>query len=198
MPTTWNLAAAHLLSICQISIPGGVAMRSVASFTIARTEIVRPDGSLAGRLPAFAESRAEVVRLYRGMFSPGRSMPRPWACSARAGSARSPRRSAKRPWWSGSVPRCGPRMCCCRRFASSARSFGAASPSPKRSATGAGTSVARVLRARVRTFRSACRSAPRRPTPSVWRLRSSSGTSRAWRSASSATAPAPRGTSTRP
>ena len=42
-------------------------MRPVASFTIARTEIVRPDGSLAGRLPAFAESRAELVRLYRAM-----------------------------------------------------------------------------------------------------------------------------------
>ena len=42
-------------------------MRPVASFTIARTEIVRADGSLAGKLPAFAESRAELVRLYRAM-----------------------------------------------------------------------------------------------------------------------------------
>ena len=42
-------------------------MRPVASFTIVRTEIVRADGSLAGKLPAFAESRAELVRLYRAM-----------------------------------------------------------------------------------------------------------------------------------
>jgi 2-oxoisovalerate dehydrogenase E1 component alpha subunit len=42
-------------------------MRPVASFTITRTEIVRSDGSLAGKLPAFAESGAELVRLYRAM-----------------------------------------------------------------------------------------------------------------------------------
>ena len=42
-------------------------MRPVASFTIVRTEIVRADGLLAGKLPAFAESRTELVRLYRAM-----------------------------------------------------------------------------------------------------------------------------------
>jgi 2-oxoisovalerate dehydrogenase E1 component alpha subunit len=43
-------------------------MRPVASFTIACTEIVRADGSLAGKLPPFVEDREEVVRLYRGMI----------------------------------------------------------------------------------------------------------------------------------
>ena len=106
-------------------------MHPVASFTIVRTEIVRADGSLAGKLPAFAESRAELVRLYRAMVLTRAFDAKAIALQRTGQLGTFPRRSARRPWWSGSVPRCGPRMCCCRPFASTARSSGAASPSWK-------------------------------------------------------------------
>ena len=104
-------------------------MRPVASFTIARTEIVRADGSLAGKLPAFAESRAELVRLYRAMVLTR-------AFDAKATGLQRTGRLGTFPSSLGQeavVVGVGAAMraedCCCRRFASLARSSGAASPS---------------------------------------------------------------------
>lgn len=42
-------------------------MAEIARFTIERIEILRADGTLAGPLPAWAESGEELVRLYRAM-----------------------------------------------------------------------------------------------------------------------------------
>ncbi len=42
-------------------------MGEIARFVIERVEILRPDGTLAGPLPAFAEDPDELVKLYRAM-----------------------------------------------------------------------------------------------------------------------------------
>ena len=121
--------------------------------------------------------------------SRARSMQRPSHCSAPAGLAPLHRRSDKRlcRWVSGQ--QCAPTTCCFPRFASRVPNFSVACCPRRSSSSGEATNAVATTRLAVTTSRSAFLSARTRHTLLGSHSPSNYATSRASRSACSATAP---------
>ena len=173
-------------------------MRPVASFAITCTHILRGDGSTEGEMPDSPRTGTWLVPLYRAMVLTRPSTPRRSRCSAPAGSAPSPPRSARRRSRSASAAAMRPEDVLLPSYREhGAQLWRGVTHRRAAAATGAATSAAATSRGRATISRSACRSPANACMRPASPMPSSCAASRGWRSACSATARPRRATSTR-
>ncbi len=102
-------------------------MAIVAQFTISLTRMLDQGGEAVGPLPWFAQNPKELVALYRAMVLT-RTFDAKAIALQRTGRLGTYASSLGQEAVSvGTAAAMRPAMCCCRAFASTARSFGAAS-----------------------------------------------------------------------